>query len=66
MQGRGGAQRSPRVHLTRHRHPVLFHLRLYLAQTFLQLLPDSGQSGFRVLHSGHPHVESSDLQPPEQ
>ena len=46
------------------RHPVLFHLRLYLSQTFLQLLPDSGQSGFRVLHSGHPHVECSNLQPP--
>ena len=48
------------------RHPLLFHLRLYLSQTFLKLLPHSGQSGFRVLHSADPHVESSDLQPPEQ
>ena len=47
-------------------HSVLFHLHLHLSQTFPQLLPESGQSRFRVLHSGHPHVESSDLQPPQQ
>ena len=45
--------------------PVLFHLHLHLSQTFLQLLLDSGQSGSCVLHSGHPHVESFDLQPQE-
>ena len=47
-------------------HPVLFHLHLYLSETFLQLLLDSGQSSFCVLHSGDPHVKSSDLQSPEQ
>ena len=48
------------------RHPVLLHLHLHLSQTYFQLLPDSGQSSFCVLHSGHPHVESSDLQSSEQ
>ena len=43
-------------------HPVLFHLHLYLSETYFQLLLDTGQSSFHVLHSGHPHVESSDLQ----
>ena len=40
-------------------HPVLFHLHLYLSETYFQLLPDSGQSIFCVLHGGNPHVESS-------
>ena len=47
-------------------HPVLLHLHLHLSETYFQLLFESGQSGFCVLHSGDPHVESSDLQPPEQ
>ena len=46
--------------------PVLFHLHLHLSETYFQLLPDSGQSSFCVLHCGDPHVESSDLQSPEQ
>ena len=40
-------------------HPVLFHLHLHLSETYFQLLPDSGQSVFCVLHSSDPHVESS-------
>ena len=46
-------------------HPVLFHLHLHLPETYFQLLVESGRSGFCVLHSGHPHVEFCDLQPPE-
>ena len=31
-------------------HPVLFHLHLYLSETYFQLLFESGQSGFCILH----------------